>query len=141
MLKECLILVSKKLKSINFKNFDTFLVKQFNRIFLFCMSLTSIDFSRFNTSYAERLNTLVFECYSLTSIDLNNFDTANDYDIWYIFAHLYNIKYLDIKRCNVPRRRIIDFIFDDTPNTIQSTVIVNCNNEQQYLFEVIHEYL
>lgn len=129
------------LKSINLKNFDTSSIVDYYRMFLFAKSITSIDFSGFNTTNAQRLNSLVFGCFSLTSLDLSNFDTSNASNMWYMFSFLPNIKYLDLRSFTVKTRRSIDFIFDDTTNTNQSTVIVNSSNEQQFLIEVIHEKL
>ena len=84
------------IKTLNFSNFKTSLVKNMNSMFYGCSLLESLDLSVFDTSSVNDTNSMFYGCSSLESLDLSNFKTSLVTNMDSMFYGCSSLKTLDL---------------------------------------------
>ena len=86
------------IKTLNFSNFKTSLVKNMNSMFYGCSLLESLDLSVFDTSSVNDTNSMFYGCSSLESLDLSNFKTSLVTDMNSMFYGCSSLVSLDLSK-------------------------------------------
>ena len=132
----------KKIKNINFINFNTEYIKNMKYMFTDCQNLKNLNLFLFDTQNVNDMNHLFYGCNNLTNIDLSSFDTRNVIDMSYMFYGCINLEEVDLSKFNTKNvMNLSNFLYDcqklkyinlssfDTSNiTDMSSMFCGCEN-------------
>ncbi len=99
------------LEQLDLSSFDTSGVTDMSYMFQYCYALTDIDVSSFNTSSVTTMSSMFYNCYALTALDVSSFNTSSVTAMSYMFYNCKALTVLDVSSFNTSSVTTFDSMF------------------------------